>query len=208
MCAGFNKGGTMKTKSARPAAVSRLTKWDDPVYQNAMEKATKRFLDDPWQAHLDRWKMQTEGQIKKVDWFPGMEFANVDFRDFSLDLMISAVLNRESRRKLKKAVKPRHSVVHLHHMTVAYKPSIRQYVYIMALLQEPELKMQVKGWAADRFGQAVLVNGISLNKHPHVTISTRKKTGPVYSNELLKKSTIRPCWEKLVLTGKVVVNRF
>jgi hypothetical protein len=81
---------------------------------------------------------------------------------------------------------PKHPKVYAHHMTVEFNPSDEA---IESLPLGQLVKLRVVGYAADEFGQAVVVEPIgvtSKNTIPHITISVNKKS-PVYSNELLGK---------------------
>jgi hypothetical protein len=98
----------------------------------------------------------------------------------------AAFLPEESRATLLAAFPPKHPKVLAHHVTLAFKPS-KAELEILPMGQL--IKLRVVGYAADGFGQAVVVEpqgAISKNAIPHITISVDKKS-PVYSNEMLSK---------------------
>lgn len=107
----------------------------------------------------------------------------------STGMFVSAVLTPESRSRLLARVPAVHGTVYAHHVTMAYNPDPA----LLARYQRSEgqhIRIKVTGMAQDEKGQAVLVEALSENKHPHITISCAEGVEPVYSNELLAAGKI------------------
>jgi hypothetical protein len=100
------------------------------------------------------------------------------------DKFVSAVLTQASQDALLEAFPPAHPNVYGHHMTMAYKPSNAALDRYEPMLGE-RLQLRVIGYAEDESGQAVVVDGLSENAKPHITISVADGVGPAYSNSLL-----------------------
>jgi hypothetical protein len=101
------------------------------------------------------------------------------------DKFVSAVLTQASQDALLEAFPPVHPNVYGHHMTMAFKPSNAALERYEPMLGE-RLQLRVVGYAEDESGQAVVVDGLSENLKPHITVSTADGVGPVYSNKLLE----------------------
>lgn len=110
-------------------------------------------------------------------------------------LYAALFLDNASKRRLlawwRQTVRiPVHKSLELDHMTIAYDPSP---VVTAGVPVGLKASITVVGYAADEFGQAVLVHTPavrSLNRHPHITIATAIGTGPVYSNTLLARGCV------------------
>lgn len=112
-------------------------------------------------------------------------------------------LDDESVAKLLYSFPPEHSNVYAEHMTVSFRPSAEVDAKLRERLGE-EVTLKVTGYAVDRYGQAVTVDGFPRTDPgvPHVTISTALGVGPVYSNRLVEKG-VGPA-DYVLLTGKLL----
>lgn len=100
---------------------------------------------------------------------------------------VGAFLTPMSRQRLLRDFPPRHNQVHADHMTVWFNPT-PDFVEQMAVGRQVRLK--VVGVVEDEQGQAVVIRpaGIkSMNRSPHITISTASGVGASYSNQLLEQ---------------------
>jgi len=83
------------------------------------------------------------------------------------------------------ALPPLRDKIRSHHMTVQYKPSTEEAERIPL---GKSISLKVIGWAANDDVQAVVVKGYpSVNKVPHITVSTGGGTSPVEAQKLLAK---------------------
>lgn len=106
-------------------------------------------------------------------------------------------LTSESQKKLLEQFPAMHTKVFAHHSTIEFRP---QYPDI-PLGEHYQLK--VLGYVADEKAQAVIVENIySKKKHPHITVSTRNDTPPVYVDEMIENCEIIPV-DDVVLDGVV-----
>lgn len=105
---------------------------------------------------------------------------------------IGAFLDVEATWRLLAAFPPRHATVHAHHVTLAFKPRLADWVRLGPRIGE-EISIGLAYEAADDLGQAVRVVFGSAqirceNTYPHITISTAPGVKPVYSNDLLAQA--------------------
>ena len=99
---------------------------------------------------------------------------------------LAVVLDDKSIEKLKNAIKPKHSNIFYHHMTVAYKPTEEAYRKYEPLINS-NINLKVIKHCFDNKGQAVLVDTeLSENEYPHITLSCSEGVAPIYSNDLFK----------------------
>jgi len=111
------------------------------------------------------------------------------------------VLPEAYKSALFKAFPPKHNIVQDGHVTLAFRPG-----KLPDNLGE-EITFEVYGYANDDKADAVAVKLFDVesnNEIPHITLSVRQGTSPVYSNELLNKgyNAVEP------LTLKGVVGAF
>lgn len=79
---------------------------------------------------------------------------------------------------------PIHEIKYAHHSTIQFQPDSLDGIEV-----GKKNKIKIIGRVFDEKGDVLLVGNIkSKNKFPHITISCRKDTQPVYSNELLEKA--------------------
>ena len=80
---------------------------------------------------------------------------------------------------------PIHEIKYAHHSTIQFKPPSLEGIEV-----GKKTKIKIIGRVFDEKGDVLLVQNIkSKNKFPHITLSCRKGTQPVYSNELLEKAS-------------------
>jgi hypothetical protein len=123
-------------------------------------------------------------------------------------LYYAIYLTEESRKMLLAAFPPMHKNVFGEHLTVAFKPSPREELWLKSAVNDI-LEMTVVGVVSDDKGQAVLIKE-TYRLDPgeaHITISCAEGTKPVYSNILI--ATVKPIMltTPLVLTGRFEPNR-
>lgn len=107
--------------------------------------------------------------------------------DETSGMFISAVLTPESQRLLLEHVPPVHEWVKAHHMTISFNPPMSRWLHYYRQAVGKPMVLRVYGQAQDEKAQAVLVEGETENKIPHITISCASGVSPVYSNELLAR---------------------
>lgn len=96
-------------------------------------------------------------------------------------------LTPESQQKLLEQFPAIHTKVFAHHSTIEFRP---QNADIPLGEQYP---LKVVGYIADEKAQAIIVeNNYSKKQHPHITISTREDTAPVYVDEMILGGEIIP----------------
>lgn len=122
-------------------------------------------------------------------------------------IYVGLFLSPGSKAALLEAFPPRHATVHASHVTLIFKPTDEELQTFM-LGESVQMNISMKDVFDDK-GQAVLVIGMekgfkSKNPHPHITISTAPGVKPVYSNELIAKTTSEPAINDYMrLTGVV-----
>mmetsp|Transcript_35894 Transcript_35894/g.90075 ORF Transcript_35894/g.90075 Transcript_35894/m.90075 type:complete len:386 (-) Transcript_35894:91-1248(-) len=106
--------------------------------------------------------------------------------DYSKILYLAAFLTDDGREVMRKAFPPHLENVFIDHMTIAFKP---QPFEVDRLEWGKEVFLQVKGYGNDQKAEAVVVEASedlkSDNPITHVTISTAKGVGAVWSNNML-----------------------
>ncbi len=108
-------------------------------------------------------------------------------------------LTDESRKKILQAFVPKFENVYADHLTIHFKPTINQ---IESLVLGKTVDLLITGIAEDDKAQALVVQtDLSENAHPHITLSTRPDTKPVYSNELIEKSGFKKLPEPINIQG-------
>jgi len=82
---------------------------------------------------------------------------------------------------------------YLHHITLAFKPSVDAIIGLKDYMGK-NVQVKVVGWAADENAQALTVvcqsPVCSTNRHPHITVSTSSSIKPAYSNAMLAMTPI------------------
>ncbi|MSU55266.1 MAG: hypothetical protein EXS46_01870 [Candidatus Taylorbacteria bacterium] len=123
-------------------------------------------------------------------------------RNLSSHFIYSGVfLNEESRNKILQTFIPKFENIYADHLTIHFKPSEEQ---IKTLKLGDTVNLNVIGIAEDDRAQALIMQtDLSSNANPHITLSTRNDTKPVYSNELIEKSGFRKLDGSLTVTGVI-----
>lgn len=125
-------------------------------------------------------------------------------------LALQFVLSPVYRSKLLEIYPPIHSKVIAHHMTYQYRPSQKEFEeFYWDYADRGPISSTIRGYGEDEFGQAIVLDGPSLKKIPHITISIDPKiVTPKYSNEMLQRGykSHRGKLKKLLLEPIVVLR--
>lgn len=119
--------------------------------------------------------------------------------EFNRNVIFTAILLNESDKStLFRTFPPKHHKVQDGHITLKFRPGV------LPDNLGKEIVVEVYGYANDDRADAVAVklNDVeSKNEIPHITLSVREDTQPIYANELLEKGyeAISP----LTLKGRV-----
>ena len=106
-------------------------------------------------------------------------------------IYVGAFLTDMSRQKLLRNFPPKYENVHADHTTLVYDPSEEE---VSQFPIGKQVRLKVTGYVEDTNAQAVLVEPQgtrTLNRIPHITISTAPGVKPEYSNTLLKQRVKR-----------------
>jgi len=103
----------------------------------------------------------------------------------SSGVLVKALLTPGSQQILLQRIAPVHEWVKGTHMTIAFNPPMERFEQKYQPIIGQPVALRVVGQAQDEKGQAVVVEAMSENRIPHITISCASGIGPVYSNQLL-----------------------
>lgn len=107
-------------------------------------------------------------------------------------------LTPESQKRLLELFSPKFTKVFAHHSTIEFRPTNPD----ISLGEKCFLK--ITGYVCDDRAEAVLVENIfSQKKHPHITLSVREDTTPVYIDKMIEQVTIQPVDQEILLEGAV-----
>jgi hypothetical protein len=119
--------------------------------------------------------------------------------EFNRNVIFTAImLNEADKSSLLRSFPPKHHLVQDGHITLQFRPGI------LPDNLGKEVNVQVFGYANDDKADAVAVKLFeveSKNEIPHITLSVREDTKPIYANELLKKGY--EAVEPLMLKGRI-----
>jgi hypothetical protein len=88
----------------------------------------------------------------------------------------------DDARLLTQLFEPVHKTVLAHHSTIAFRPGSLDGIEVGKRQQ-----LKIIGRVTDDKADALLVeNPKSINKHPHITLSTVKGVPPMYANEMIE----------------------
>lgn len=107
-------------------------------------------------------------------------------------IYVGAFISEASKAYLLERIPPVHKSVFGDHVTLVYMPTDEQ---LSLFSLGADLLVMVESIAFDGKGQAVLIKTprdiLCKNENPHITISCAEGVKPVYSNELLKKGSLK-----------------
>jgi hypothetical protein len=112
-------------------------------------------------------------------------------------------LTDESKKLLLSLFPPKHNRKFVHHITHKFPDSEKP---------APPSKVMVVGHCHDNVGECLVVAVDGETKRPgggiyHITVSTKGRTGPVYSNTLLKNAEVKYLDEPIEISVVPSLNR-